>query len=1298
MSEQFKSADDQLFQDDAAEQVPLPRDRTSPTTQTAASQLFQDDQPAADYRVAQKLKDQPLQFVKDDDGNDLIPTYEYHTKPVILDHDNKQLIVDGEDAQQGLMSGKYSPGSSFHYIVVDPSDQKRRVVDGGSLLPALDKGFRIETEEQAQVRRGKQLSLEIQNSNDEFLNSKLAQGLTYADQFVDQLSFGALDAYQRHGDDNTTITHGDGSPPTSEPNRLGLQAMKDANPRSSLAGNVAGFATSMLTGGGGIEATALNATRNLVDRGAVSATSKLAQNVTRGLIEGGLIAAPATITEEALGDHEEAAENLLFSGLLGGMIPLVGAGLRGLEKKAVNVAAKSLGFDVSEIVKSQLDPKITTQFIDGELKNVGDRPWQVGDNYTVLTDEGIDKKVIKSKADIIDAVESTREFNATARINKLQNVQAIKGLSNDIKRIDRELNSLPSNETFGDKQLDIGEGKQGFGTWLKKTGLVKETGETYKDVAQRAELARADFRNNMEFSTKKFDDDIASKISEPARETVPDVGSPLSTGVGVASTELPPSLKPESNLPDNKPELLRKHEPDSSWKQKQADDVAARVERFKKQRMGLNLESDPPLGDKSEAFYREHLDPNRPESQSEWAARDANFPKEAEWDYRKEHADLTAERAELDNDPNTRPEAYAEWRSRFDELSRKAELGGGHQFPEEPRVPSDLNDMIARIEKDRAFDEQVANAGKPRGNRNGQEPLPQRDRTSLHSETSVKGNTEPVVKKVGPDVTSVPDVDPRDALPRFDDIKSERDLYVQKMIDSGERMNASRFKSLTDDMMDSHLKPLDYTSGVKVDEAGQIVPNIKSAVYTTDAKLFSDALESAQADHPELKKWLGGLVDHVDGRIESSLNGSKKTTRGNWLKKLDGTFNKDLGRLGTEHKDIGIGADYILHRDQSRLADLAKRIALKNDHVVEHGIPLGTLIADALGTTIGGAVGAASAGLHGGAFGGVAGGAIAHGGVKAMKSLTKKLKELLPVYFQVSGRAGRGFNRFYAPTSLENLSRMNIQKAANKVFGGSKALLLADVATDHVNDLFGSQKPGNFFSEALKRTVHQLATSPADNASPLKDSYQDSIRSALASFGVKDAGDRSQTVDKVAAELDNQLSDYDDLHRHVNAIISDGAPNVAAAMSKKQLQNLQWIRSQLPTTTTGEFGQVSRPSKQQVESAMRKLAIYNDPSVVVRLIKDDRLHEDHVSALDTLYPRSAKKLRDSMASMSQSVSLPQGKRDRLLKLLSNQPSTIVSNGFDFQSLHASPTRQSRSTSNVDHSTEMQRLTNRAPGR
>jgi hypothetical protein len=411
-------------------------------------------------------------------------------RTTVWDKDKRELVqVNGDEAQQGLAEGRYLPDRLSGYRMVDDQGQTK-FVDGTEVQHALDKGWHIPSMgEAANARRKEDYKFKAKDGG--LLN---AVGLGIS-QVADQMAFGIPERVL-------------GTNPLIQDKEY-LDVLKEEYPTANVLGNVAGVGASMVTG-----APLFSAGSKLGAKAAAEATKKIGLKSSTGIVgsgikgavEGAVASAPITISEAALGDPDEAAENLLLSLGIGAVIPSAIRGIqtvgRSATRKATELgaklhpeagldlsknaddafrdftdvqAARSHGIeDLSEATKKNLDAlggsKAYGKFVKetGLVPAVGEKP----DDLLIK----LDKIKKQSRDDINNVIQQADNSINVRRLPKVNDVQA---------KLQESIESVPV-----DQRKQVAEFINSLKPSLEATEVgVKVTGDGKKLADMRYGLA-----------------------------------------------------------------------------------------------------------------------------------------------------------------------------------------------------------------------------------------------------------------------------------------------------------------------------------------------------------------------------------------------------------------------------------------------------------------------------------------------------------------------------------------------------------------------------------------------------------------------------------------------------------------------------------------------------------------------------------------------------------------------------------------------------------------------------------------
>lgn len=253
------------------------------------------------------------------------------------------------DPQAALMAGTHSPAKDETYRVFNPVDQGTYEVPGVDLHSALKAGAHILTP-----------AMEHE--------SNMAE--KYGDAPASAAALGAARGLSLGASDILAQQLGYQEP---------VAQIKERNPISSVTGEVGGIVIPTLLGaipgavGGAAKSLAFvpralaegskDAAKFALENLGFSATKQVAGKIVETLpakalgsaLEGASWGLGQSISERALGEPDHVAENVLIGGLLGGGIPLVGAGTKALAKGVVEKGFPALTSFLTNIPRSQLE-------------------------------------------------------------------------------------------------------------------------------------------------------------------------------------------------------------------------------------------------------------------------------------------------------------------------------------------------------------------------------------------------------------------------------------------------------------------------------------------------------------------------------------------------------------------------------------------------------------------------------------------------------------------------------------------------------------------------------------------------------------------------------------------------------------------------------------------------------------------------------------------------------------------------------------------------------------------------------
>lgn len=121
---------------------------------------------------------------------------------------------------------------------------------------------------------------------------------------------------------------------------------------------------------------------------------------------------------------------------------------------------------------------------------------------------------------------------------------------------------------------------------------------------------------------------------------------------------------------------------------------------------------------------------------------------------------------------------------------------------------------------------------------------------------------------------------------------------------------------------------------------------------------------------------------------------------------------------------------------------------------------------------------------------------------------------------------------------------------------------------------------------------------------------------------------RLQAINELAADPETAAALVE--RQHGNTVLA--APNAAILKASKIHKAAKHMQSKMPRPAkVGVLDRPYRPSATELRSINRHGEVVNDPMSVLARVKEGRLTEDHVQALDATYPETAREIRTAVA-------------------------------------------------------------------
>lgn len=243
----------------------------------------------------------------------------------------KKELLDDDQITPAILGGTHSFPEGARVEVFDP-DGRRASIGAGELRSAIKEGFR--------VIGPRELAIDQYLKDNDNLSGAAK---VFFGQALDEFALGVPELIADYSEDPFTAAK--------------REAIKKQNELSNALGGAVGFIGSTLLGpakalslgskgltklgGRAIAArvakgAALEGAESVAEKAAGGFLSRLGGHTVDGIAEGALLSSPHAITESAFGDHEAAAESMLYGTLAGG---LFGAGT-GITKELIDAGAK----------------------------------------------------------------------------------------------------------------------------------------------------------------------------------------------------------------------------------------------------------------------------------------------------------------------------------------------------------------------------------------------------------------------------------------------------------------------------------------------------------------------------------------------------------------------------------------------------------------------------------------------------------------------------------------------------------------------------------------------------------------------------------------------------------------------------------------------------------------------------------------------------------------------------------------------------------------------------------------------
>lgn len=280
------------------------------------------------------------------------------------------------DPSSAILNQTHAPTKSETFRYINPEDNGIYETTGAELYDRLSKGAILETPE---MRRDSELK-------DKYGNAPITTALEGAAR---SLSFGGYDAAVRAIGGEQAVE--------------AVKARKELNPISAITGEVGGIVLPTLLSGGTSLIGNLAKGSTALTRGVASASENIAAKVVKNqlgkavvgsALEGAAYGTGQTISEAALGEPTNLAENLLIGGAFGAGIPISGVLAKKAAKTAANLTTDQQSVKTfSQFLKNTDDGFLSRELASGgvnKLDEVKNKAIQLFDDSNMLASKASD--------------------------------------------------------------------------------------------------------------------------------------------------------------------------------------------------------------------------------------------------------------------------------------------------------------------------------------------------------------------------------------------------------------------------------------------------------------------------------------------------------------------------------------------------------------------------------------------------------------------------------------------------------------------------------------------------------------------------------------------------------------------------------------------------------------------------------------------------------------------------------------------------------------------------------------------
>lgn len=260
-------------------------------------------------------------------------------------------------------------------------------------------------------------------------------------------------------------------------------------------------------------------------------------------------------------------------------------------------------------------------------------------------------------------------------------------------------------------------------------------------------------------------------------------------------------------------------------------------------------------------------------------------------------------------------------------------------------------------------------------------------------------------------------------------------------------------------------------------------------------------------------------------------------------------------------------------------------------------------------------------------------------GAKRFKNI-KTLVQSLPDSANPSKTSyAQAFGRMFSPQGVvDNVNdalTYAALKSKDRVAGILKTEKAMKIAAEHLDTL----------PEVLDSSTARLSQSATSSVRRDQKALAALIR--LFDDHEETPKNKQDAFEKASKKIQDSVVDPEDAAKKTGVLVNSfgetGAPGIGNALGMKTSVALQYLNKELPRPYAPQGllnKDTFKPSTAQIAQFERKLGVVMNPMSVIEDLKSGTLTQDHMTALQTVYPKLYKQMQQRVFSWSQSRSKP----------------------------------------------------------